>query len=43
MHSSDSENEETEVSDEILRLFNSDTELEDFDGFSTQEEEEGNQ
>lgn len=44
-HSSDIENEESDaVSDEILRLFNSDTEVEDFDGFSAQEEdEEGDQ
>ena len=32
------------VSDEVLRLFNSDTEEDDFDGFSAQEEdEEGDQ
>ena len=32
------------VSEEVLRLFNSDTEEDDFDGFSAQEEdEEGNQ
>ncbi|CAI9731885.1 pogo transposable element with KRAB domain [Octopus vulgaris] len=42
--SSESDNEEAEVSDEILRLFNSYTEEEDFDGFSAQEEdEEGDQ
>ncbi|CAI9716323.1 pogo transposable element with KRAB domain [Octopus vulgaris] len=42
--SSESDNEEAEVSDEIMRLFNSDTEEEDFDGFSAQEEdEEGDQ
>ncbi|CAI9722056.1 Hypothetical predicted protein [Octopus vulgaris] len=42
--SSESDNEEAEVSDKTLRLFNSDTEKEDFDGFSAQEEnEEGNQ
>ena len=35
----DCENEETEVSDEVLRLFSSDTE-DDFDGFSAQEEDE---
>ena len=40
VRSSDSDNEEAEVTDEILRLFNSDTELEDFDGFSAQEEDE---
>jgi len=39
--SSESGNEEAEVSDNILNLFNSDTEEEDFDGFSAQEEEEG--
>jgi len=32
------------VSDEVLRLFNSDTEEDDFDGFSAQEgDEEGDQ
>ena len=32
------------VSDEVLRLFNSDTEEDDFDGFSAEEEdEEGDQ
>ena len=40
----ESNNEETEVSDEVLRLFNSDTEEDYFDGFSAQEEdEEGDQ
>jgi len=40
----ESDNEETEVNDEVLRLFNSDTEEDDFDGFSAQEEdEEGDQ
>ena len=34
----------TEVSDEVLRFFNSDSELDDLDGFSAQEEdEEGDQ
>jgi len=36
----ESDNEETEVSDEVLRLFYSDTEENDFDGFSAQEEDE---
>lgn len=40
VHSNDTENKEPVVSDEILRQFNSDTELEDFDGFSAQEEDE---
>ena len=40
----ESDNEETEVSNEVLRQFNSDNEEDDFDGFSAQEEdEEGNQ
>jgi len=40
----ESDNEETEVSDKVLRLFNSDTEEDDFDGFSAQEEDkEGDQ
>lgn len=44
-YSSDIENEENDVvSDKILRMFNSDTEVEGFDGFSAQEEdEEGDQ
>jgi len=36
----ESDNKETAVSDEVLRLFNSDTEEHDFDDFSAQEEEE---
>ena len=36
----ESDNEETEMSDEVLRLFNSDSEEDDFDGFSAQEEDE---
>ncbi|CAI9717706.1 chimeric ERCC6-PGBD3 protein-like isoform X2 [Octopus vulgaris] len=44
VRSSESDNEEAEVSDEILKLFNSDTEEEDFDYFRAQEEdEEGDQ
>jgi len=40
----ESDNEETEVSDEVLTLFNSDIEEDDFDSFCAQEEgEEGNQ
>ena len=40
----ESDNEETEVTDEVLSLFNSDTKEDDFDGFSAREEdEEGNQ
>ena len=40
----ENDNEETEASDKVLRLFNSDTEEDDFDGFSAQEEdEEGDQ
>ena len=42
-HSSGSDPEDTDVSDEILRLFNSDTEEEDFEDFSAQEEDEGDQ
>uniref|UniRef100_A0A3Q3DKQ0 M-phase phosphoprotein 8 n=1 Tax=Hippocampus comes TaxID=109280 RepID=A0A3Q3DKQ0_HIPCM len=44
-HSSDIKREETvgPLGDEILRLFNSDTELEDFDGFSAQENDEGDE
>jgi len=39
-----SDNEAKEVSDEVLRLFKSDTEEGDIDGFSAQEEdEEGDQ
>lgn len=42
--SSESDNKKTEVSDEIPGSFNSDTDEEDFDGFSAQEEdEEGDQ
>ena len=36
----ESDNEETEVSDKVLRRFNSDTEEDDFHGFSAQEEGE---
>jgi len=36
----ESDNKETEVSEDVLRLFNSDTEEDDFDGFSAQEEDE---
>ncbi|KAK5600208.1 hypothetical protein CRENBAI_004893 [Crenichthys baileyi] len=36
----ESVNDEAEVSDEVLRLFNLDTEEQDFDGFSAQEEDE---
>lgn len=38
--SSESDNKETEVYGESLRLFNLDTEEDDFDGFSCQEEDE---
>lgn len=38
--SSESDKDETEFSDSILKLFHSDTEEEDFEGFSAQEEEE---
>ncbi|XP_039542042.1 uncharacterized protein LOC120489360 isoform X3 [Pimephales promelas] len=42
--SDESDNENNPTSDEaILRLFNSDTEGEDFDGFSAQEEEDSDQ
>ena len=40
----ESDNEETEVSNEVLRMFISDTEEDGFDGFNAQEEdEEGDQ
>ena len=40
----ESDKEETEVSDEVVWLFNSDTEEDDFDGFNAQEDdEEGDQ